>query len=165
MIIGFSTTDKIMSKIIKWATRSKASHAYIIIEVAGEPVVIHSNQHGINCDHYNKFVRGKKIISEYSLLINIDKEQLATSYAIRMLDEPYDFLSVIGFGWVLLCRALGYKVKNPFPNKSAYQCSEFALNVLRKAGLGGLDNLSRERVAPEDLINVLDNNIVANRIK
>jgi len=155
MIIGFSTTNKIMSRIIRWFTRSKASHSYVRIQVSDEPIVIHANQHGVNCDHYSKFKKSSKIVSEFELLVTPAEEKQAISHALRLLDRPYDFLSVIGFGWVLFCRMLGCKVKNPFPNRSAYQCSEFALSTMKKAGIGGLDKLPRERVAPEDLITAL----------
>jgi len=164
MIIGFSSTNKILSRIIKWATRSKASHAYVLIMVAGEPIVIHSNQHGVNCDHYNKFKKDKKIVSEYKLLLDEETEKQATANALRLLDKPYDFLSVLGFGWVLLCKALGCKAKNPFPNRSAYQCSEFALTVMRKAGIEGTDKLPKERVSPEDLIDCLEGSSQAKEI-
>lgn len=156
MIVGFSTTNKIMSRIIKWATRSKASHSYVLVTIAGEPIVIHANAHGVNCDHYNKFKKDKKIVVEYKLLIDENKEKQAIATAVRLLDQPYDFLSIVGFGWVLLWKTFGCKVKNPFPNRSAYQCSEFALTVMRKAGINGLEDLKKELVAPEYLIERLE---------
>jgi hypothetical protein len=156
MIIGFSSTDMIFSRIIKWVTRSKASHSYVLILVEGELVVIHSNQHGVNCDYYERFKRTKQIVAEYQLLISEDKEQLAAATALKLLDKPYDFLSVFGFAWVLINRFFGRKVKNPFPNRSAYQCSEFVLEVLKSAGLEGIENLDRELVSPEDLIEFLN---------
>ena len=165
IIVGFSSTKAIMSRIIMWATRSKASHSYIRFEVAGEPIVIHSNQHGVNCDHYTKFKKGKKIVKEYELDLTPEQEQIILAYVLKRLDSPYDFLSVLGFGWVLFCKALGRKVKNPFPNRAAYQCSEFVLRSLRDAGkLDGFNHLARERVAPEDLIKVLNDHKLATEI-
>jgi len=165
LIVGFSSTKKIMSRIIMWATRSKASHSYIRFDVAGEPVVIHSNQHGINCDHYDKFKKSKKIVKEFKMDLSPEQEKAILSHALKLLDTPYDFLSVVGFGWVLLCKALGCKVKNPFPNRSAYQCSEFVLRTLREAGkLDGFDHIPRERVSPEDLINILSKHELSTEI-
>jgi len=164
MIIGFSTTDKIMSRIIRWFTRSKASHSYILVSIAGEPIVIHSNQHGVNCDHYKKFKKGKKIVKEYKLLISAEEEKQATALALRLLDRPYDFLSIVGFGWVLINKMFGRKTGNPFPNRSAYQCSEFALAIARKAKLEGFDDFNRELVSPEDLIDAMEINQKAKEI-
>jgi len=155
MIIGFSTTDKLVSKILRRITRSEASHSYVLFQVAGETMVIHANQQGVNCDYYNKFCRKNKIVVEYKLLITKDAEQCALSHAIRLLDKKYDFGSIIGFGWVLLNRVFGRRVKNPFPSRSAYQCSEFALEEMRCAGLQDLDAYDRELTAPEDLIHCL----------
>jgi len=152
MIIGFSTTNKIFSRLIKWVTGSKASHSYVLVTVAGEPIVVHSTHNGVNCDHYNKFKKDKKVVAEYELLIDEETEKNATAHALRLLDKPYDILSIVGFGWVLFCKSLGFKVKNPFPNRSAYQCSEFALTIMRKANLEGSEKFAKELVSPEDLI-------------
>jgi len=165
LIVGFSSTKAIVSRIIMWATRSKASHSYIRFEVAGEPIVIHANQHGVNCDHYIKFKKGKKIVKEFKMDLTPEQEYDIVSYALKRLDSPYDFLSVIGFGWVLFCKLFGCNVKNPFPNKSAYQCSEFVLRALREAGkVRGLENIPKERVAPETLINILSKHNLATEI-
>lgn len=156
MIIGFSTTNKVFSRVIRWATGSKASHTYLLVKVAGEPIVIHSTQQGVNCDHYKKFKKSKNIVTEYKLLIPEETEKIVLSAALKLLDRPYDFPSIIGFGWVLLNKAFGRKTKNPFPNRSAYQCSEFGLEMLKTAGINGLEDFDRELVSPEDLIDFLD---------
>lgn len=155
MIIGFSTTDSIISRIIIWATRSEASHSYVLFYVAGELLVIHSGIYGVNCDYYKKFQKSNKIVSEFKLLIDPDKERHALAHAIHKLDNKYDFLSVIGFGWVLFNRVIGRRVKSPFTNQSAYHCSELALEEMRCAGLKDLDAYDRELTSPEDLIHCL----------
>jgi hypothetical protein len=157
MIIGFSTTNRIFSRLIKWATRSRASHAFVMVKVAGEPIIIHATHNGVNCDHYKVFKKSKKIVVQYKLEVPEENKLAATATALKLLDRPYDFLSIVGFGWVLFNKALGRQTKNPFRNRTAYQCSEFALEILRAAGVKGLDQFDRELVSPEDLMNFLSN--------
>lgn len=164
MIIGFSTTNGLVSKIIRWATRSEASHSYVMFYVAGKPLVIHSTQKGVNCDCYAKFVKNNKIVAEYKLLVPQEDEKQALAHAICLLDKKYDFLSIVGFAFVLLNRTFGRRVKNPFPNRSAYHCSEFALEEMRRAGLEDLDAFDRESTAPEDLIHCLSAHTQAKEI-
>ena len=156
MIIGFSSTTNILSRIIMWATHSKASHSFLIFEVADEPIIIQSSIHGVECMNYYRFLEGHKIVAKYKLSDKLE-EQEALSASIKLLNSPYDFLSVFGFGWVLFCKMFGKKVKNPFPNRNAYQCSEFVLTVLKAAGLNGkLKDLDPELTSPEDLIECLN---------
>jgi hypothetical protein len=58
----------------------------------------------------------------------------------------------------------GRKVKNPFPNKSAYFCSEFILLMLRAIGVQEAFKMDQETTSPEDLIELLDKLSIAKRI-
>ena len=154
MIIGFSTTNKALSRLIRWFTRSKASHAYLRFTVAGEELVLHSTRHGINFDHYSKFKSHNKVVKEYRILVDEATETEGLRAALRLIDQPYDFLSIAGFAWVLACRSIGLKVKAPFRNRAAYHCSEFGLTILRKLGLD-CPGAKRELTSPEDLMSCL----------
>lgn len=163
MIIGFSTTDKPLSRLIRWFTRSSASHSYVLFIVAGEPLVIHSTRHGINCDYYKRFVKKNKIVAEFKLLVDDAATKKALGSAIQLIDKPYDFLSILGFAWVLGLKAIGIKAKAPFRNRSAYHCSEFALMTLRKMKLDCAD-MKRELTSPEDLMECLRHNNQATEV-
>lgn len=157
MRIGFSTTNGIISRLIKWLTRSKASHSYIYFKMAGEAMVLHATAHGVNMDYYPKFKNKNKIIAEYKVNLVEEKEQDALSYAFKKVDQPYDYLAIVGFLWVLILKSFGKKAKNPFPNRSAYFCSEIAIEALKAADFPGADALDRELTSPEDIMEFLDN--------
>jgi hypothetical protein len=163
MIIGLSTSNKITSRLIRWLTRSKVSHAYVRFEIAGEPLVIHATQDGINCDYYNHFIRHSIVVEEYDLLVDREKEKMALAYAVKQLDHPYDFLSIAGFVWVLINKTFGRKIKNPFRNRAAYNCSEFANHVLSRAGLD-TSGLDIETTSPEDISYFLKNHNKAQQL-
>lgn len=163
MIIGFSTTNGIISTLIRWFTHSKVSHAYIVFNVAGEKLIIHSTEKGVNCDFYNRFIKNNKIVVEYEISVSEEEEKLALAEAIKLLDQPYDFMAIAGFVWVLTCRTFGVKVKAPFKNRSAYYCSELGLMLLKKLNMA-CPNMERELTSPEDLMECLDKNKKAKRI-
>lgn len=155
MIIGFSKNNGILSRLVRWATRSKVSHAYIIFDVAGESVVLHSTRRGINFDLLSDFVSYNEPVADYILMIDSDTEQRGVQSSIKLLDSPYDFLSLAGFAWVLACRAVGFEVRAPFKNRAAYHCSEFALTVLQNVDID-FPNADPELTSPESLMSLLD---------
>lgn len=163
MRIGFSTSNSVISKIIRKLTKSKVSHAYIKCQIEKYDVVLHANAHGVEFDKYDDFDRKFKIVYEYDLALTDEQERKFMEYAIRQLDRPYDFLGVAGFLWVLTNRSLGRKVKNPFRNRSSYYCSELILASLQAAGFDGADQLDKDLVTPEDLVVFLDNHPLAAR--
>ena len=164
MIIGFSTSSSLLSRIIRWATNSKVSHSYAVFDTDGGRLVIHSNISGVNTDHYIKFMKLHDIISEYAILVSEDLVKKACTCGMEKLDASYDFCALIGFGWVVLNRLMGRKIRNPFRNKSAYFCSELILMMLRAMGVQEAFKMGQETTSPEDLIQLLDKLPFAKRI-
>ena len=164
MYVGFSTTGGVLSSLIRWITRSKVSHTFIRFNVYGEDMLLHSTQHGVNLDYYSKFKKKKKIVAEYKLTLTAPNEKSAISYALKKVDSPYDYLAILGFLWVLTAKSFGKKVKNPFPNRSAYFCSELVVRALMAANFKGADQLYPEKTSPEDLVVFFDNHIKAEKI-
>lgn len=157
MIIGFSTTDKIFSKIVRTLTNSAASHSFVQFECASEPLVLHANGHGVNIMHYNRFIKKKiNIVAKYDVNISKDDEHKLLSYMLWRLGQPYDRLAIVGFLWVILNRVFGRKVRNPFRNKSAYFCSELLVGALRAANFPGSYKLGMEKTSPDDLMKFIE---------
>lgn len=156
MRVGFSSGHVLLSKIIKKLTRSKASHSYIVFTAAGQELVIQANIHGVCCQHYENFKKQTTIVAEYELTMTPEQEQRALQYALMQLLKPYDFCALIGFGWILINKMFGRKVKQPFRNKAAYYCSELIITSLQVAPFPLSHMFDREVVSPEDLIEFLD---------
>jgi hypothetical protein len=164
MKIGFSTSNSVVSKIIRKLTKSKVSHTYIKCQVERYDVVLHANQHGVEFDKYNDFDRKFEIVAEYDLKLTAEQEDAFMAYAIRQLDRSYDFLGVAGFMWVLLNRSFGRKVKNPFSNKSAYYCSELIICSLQAAQFVGSELFDKDLVTPEELLVFLNTHPLAVKV-
>jgi len=163
MRVGFSSSNAIPSKIIRWFTRSKASHSYIRFEVEGEPILIEANAHGVVCEHYESFKKHNAIVAEFELNITQEQEHAIVAYALKQLLRPYDFPGLLGFGWVLLNKMIGRKVKQPFVEKSAYFCSELVIAALQSANFPLSHFLDRHITSPEDIIEFLDSSFLAKR--
>jgi len=164
MIIGFSTSKSILSRLIRWITKSKVSHTYLRLNIKGHDMVLHSNQHGVNFDQWEDFKANFEIVAEFELNIANEQESNAWNYAIAQLDKPYDFLAITGFLWVLLNKRIKRKVSNPFPNRSAYFCSELVIESLKAADFERANELDRELTSPEDLIKFLSSHDKAERL-
>lgn len=163
MRIGFSTSNSLISKIIRKLTRSKVSHTYLRHNIEGHELVLHANQHGVEFDKYSDFYKKFTIVAEYTLEMADAQEKAFVFYAIQQVDRPYDFLSLIGFGWVLLNKAFNRKVRNPFRNKSAYFCSELMVTSLQAAQFYNTDILDRDLTSPEDLMEFLNKHPLAKK--
>ena len=140
MRIGLSSGREFVSKFIKWITRSEASHTFICFDVAGEEVVLHANQHGVNCTSHKKFTSNNDIVCEYDIKLTKANTDKALGHALRKLHSRYDYFAAFGFLWVLINKSFGRKVKNPMPNRSAYMCTELVVMALRKGNFPGSED-------------------------
>lgn len=162
MIVGFSKSKNILSRLIRWVTNSRVSHTFLRLEVKGQDMVLHSNQWGVNFDQWEDFSGHSIVVDQFNL--TMENEGSAWDYAISKLDRPYDFLAIAGFAWVLLNKRFGRKTSNPFPNRSAYFCSELVIEALKAADFPGAKDLDRELTSPEDLIGFLGEHKDAKRL-
>jgi hypothetical protein len=161
MRVGFSSGTSLFSKVIKKMTRSEASHAYIVFESYGEELVLHSNGHGVGCEHYTAFNKRSEIVVEFELLLSPAEEMRAMAFALKQLLKPYDVWAIVGFAWVLVNKSFGRKVRQPFRNRSAYFCSELVITALQAGMFPLTHSMDREMVSPEDLIDFLDGHSMA----
>lgn len=165
MNIGFSTTSSLLSTLVRKLTRSKISHTYIKFLVAGENIVLHATQHGVNTDYYNNFVKKNRIYAEFKLNVSIDAQNKMLSYAIRQTDKPYDFISLVGFLWVIINKSFGRKTKNPFSSAGAYFCSELLVQTLKAGKFPNTDNLNSDNISPEDFLEFISNHKLAEKVQ
>lgn len=156
MRIGFSTSKKTLSGAIRWFTHSKASHSYILFTAEEEQLIVEANVHGVVCEHYEKFKTHNTIVAEFELSLTTEEEHKLVAYALKQLAQPYDFLAIFGFAWVLLNKMVGRKTKQPFRNRSAYMCSELVICALQSINFPLSHFMDREVTSPEDIIEFLD---------
>lgn len=155
--VGFSTSNHFVSRIIRWATKSKVSHTWLLISNSflGVDMVMHATMGGFQMLSYDAFKKKHKVVAILDLETPVDE---GVKKAIPLLGFGYDYTGLFGAGFVILGRWLKLKWKNPFEDSSKLFCSEIVTFVLRTGGLPGAENLYAAGSNPETLLELLSAN-------
>jgi hypothetical protein len=80
----------------------------------------------------------------------------------EMVGGPYDYLGLLGQGWVLFGRVFGKLWSNPLQRDDAWYCAELVAHFLQEAG----DTIPYEpsQVSPGLLLSILENSKHAIRL-
>lgn len=159
IIIGFSRPKggfEPFAWLIELATKSPRAHAYIRFYSLEYKKWIIFQASGLKLNFVgNKLFDSKEEIQgEFNIPVSIRTKNRTIRFAIDNVGIPYGIGQVIGFGWVLLMRAFGKKVKNPFYSKSSYFCSELAAEILTEI-LDPKDKIDPSTMSPQDLYEYL----------
>ena len=147
--IGFSTTNSWISKTIRWCSRSSVSHTYVRVPMRKKGVdLIFQAGIEVSIESAKRFESENTIVKEFHFQVTEKKWQEFEQFAYDTLGAPYAYGKLIGMLWVLGCRAVGVKVKNPFGDGDhSYICVELVAKML------GLANT--EEMTPQDLLDYL----------
>jgi hypothetical protein len=133
VVVGFSTSSMIFSKIIRFVTRSKVSHCYLRIydEFLKTSIVFHVER--TVC-----IVRSQEFDAE-----NFPKEEFeiddprldaAIADALKHLGKKFNWID--WFGWMpLLSRLVKVKIKERNYNFKKMICLNLPLHILNEAGV------------------------------
>lgn len=132
--IGFSTTNSIWSKIIRWITKANMSHTYIKFydSTLGTDLILHSDYSGVEFDLAEKFHISNFVIEEYE----IDDARLdkAIKNNLWHLGKRYDYYKMFNFiFFIMFKRWFIRKVKNPIVDVKKILCVDFILYALNDA--------------------------------
>ena len=151
--VGFSTqTDNVLSKVIRWITGSRVSHAWFLIEDSffRVPMVMEATETGFRLIPYDNFkAEGNDIIVVLETVYSLDA---GVQEATRWLGERYDFAGLFGAIFVLLGRWLRRKWRNPLASAKAMFCSEAVVRVLQSAQYPGASVFDPASTTPQDLL-------------
>lgn len=140
--IGFGTTDKLHSRLIRWVTRSPWSHVWIEYEseVWGGWWVAHAGPSGVvkvpletvRAAHLKRRI--------YECRLDLSS---GLSASRMYVGSAYDYKSVLWNGFLLLLSrvfAREWLTKIVTRNRSKMSCSEFVGTILKKAGVFASEN-------------------------
>lgn len=114
-VIGFSRSNKILSKLIQWVTKSKVSHTYLRF-YNNPSIVFHAQKTSVRAVGSSTFLQENEIVREFEVEITPEKYRWFT----EQLGKSYGFLTLIGF-----ILPIFFKLKNPFNDgESSFVCSE-----------------------------------------
>lgn len=148
--IGFSRRKRWnpISALITFFTGSPATHAWLLVEVCGEPIVFEASNWSFRTIHLETMQQYDEIVRTF-----VPKYPLEAGFA-RMLHElhrPFDVLGLIGMAIVMLGRRLRRKWRNPIHGDRALFCSEMVARVCVHADYPGF-HIDPDEVTPADLM-------------
>ena len=152
--VGFSTGKGLISRIIRWFTKSTVSHAWLLyLDVDfGQDMVLEATLEGVRIMPFEVFKKHNTIIK-----IAVPSKDLKSGLlqAGGVLGGSYDFTGLFGMLWVLFGHWLKRKWKNPWNNSQAMFCSEFVARVLMWSNYPGVEYWEPSEMTPQDLYEFL----------
>lgn len=155
--IGFCTNRRsFISKVIRWFTRSRWSHTYVIRQTDPDILVLEAGKYQVQIVPITKY-ESSKYQNVFFVPEGFKSEDIALGLmaAGDKIEANYGWLQLVGnIPVIIMKRLFGMKISNP--SKGGIVCSELVLQYLR-----GLDptgpwrSLDRNTVSPEDLCEVL----------
>jgi hypothetical protein len=154
--IGFSTSKtSLISRIIRWFTRSDVSHTFIVYyDDEWKRDMIMESEGGLGGS-----VRLRPFNPDDPDIVRIvvpkhDIERGMTKMVDR-LGQVYDYGGLFGMAWVELGRWLKKKWSNPLQGSRALFCSELVAQVLIDSDYPGADQFDPASTDPQDLLRFL----------
>lgn len=155
--IAFSTQPKnLLSRVIRWFTKSKVSHCFIVFEAFGHKWILESGIKGVVILPLDKFdgeIRALVDIPELTpeALGNVMEDDLG---------RDYDFTGLAGMAINYIGRWFKAKWKNPLNASRSMFCSEFVVKALAESKFPGADQLDAADTSPQDLLDFLTEHYV-----
>lgn len=132
--VGFSTTNSIPSRLIRWFLGSEVSHTYLRFydEFLQTHLVIHADWPGVVIDHWDLFKIQNIVVEEYT--IQDPKLKPALIQNLRHLRKKYPYWALPNWAWAITFkRWVKKKVQNPTKNPSRMICVDLLLHILNMA--------------------------------
>lgn len=149
--VGFSTSKSSwISKIIRWFTRSKVSHTFLIYydQDFSRDMVMEATEGGFRIVPFDQYTKGADYLRVFMPRQSIDYGVLI---AVDWLGQHYDYAGLIGMMWVMLCRWFKRKVHNPLHSSGTMFCSTAVTMVLQAAKYINTEKFDPASTNPEDL--------------
>lgn len=149
--IGFSTTGGPLSRLIRWATSTRASHCFIRYRCGtfGDDMVLEASGHGFRVLSWKRFDRANKLVAVYRLKLDSECLRLGFAKLAHRLGDSYDTISLVGYllrSWFKLARV-------PFNSRKKLVCSEAVALYLEHCGV---DCGNAYVVTPRDLMRLAE---------
>lgn len=147
VLIGFSTTENWLSRLIRWYTKASVSHTFLMFDQDGVDMVLDVDFSGYRLIPFTEFAKDNNVIYLVTPIVDID----LGLRAVRMwLGKPYDWRTFIAFHrWF---RALK---RHPTENPTSIICTEVAITAMRISGYPGADGLDAKGTSPQALLDFL----------
>jgi hypothetical protein len=130
IIVGFSRSSLIFSRIIRWFSKGDVSHSYIKIPVPdfGESIVFHAVWlKGVQYINYGLFKEDKEIVAEYEIEIKEEEALEFEKFRVRNCGRGYSTMTLLGFLPIMLKL---WKKNKSSDGDASFVCSEMVARCL-----------------------------------
>ena len=146
--VCFSTSSGIFSRVIRWFTRSKVSHALITFrdQTLDKVFVMEANGRGFMLVPWSKWRQSHTMVARYRLTVPQGMQSFSLRELAQSLGAQYDYVSVLGFFF----RRWYRRMRNPFDDPNKLVCSEAVARFLANSGIKRFEN--HGTWTPEDIL-------------
>ena len=148
--VGFSTSNALISRVIRFFSGQRFSHAFLIYEDRdfGGQYVMEAAWDGYRLIHRDDALR------DATLVVILDpKHDLSKILEVsgRWLGSRYDYAGLVGAALVTVARWARTKIRNPMQDAKSVFCSESIVVGLQQIGYPGAERLDAASTTPTDL--------------
>jgi hypothetical protein len=152
--VGFSTPRRWnpLSALIRAMMRSKASHAWLLVEdpLFGLRLVLEAHSTGFRLVSLASFVRDNKVVAIVAPAHDLGH---GMPEAGGWLGDEFDVLGLFGIFLTMVAKWFKRKAwRNPFTSSRALFCSEAVVRVMKAAHYPGAARLGDETTTPAELL-------------
>jgi hypothetical protein len=150
--IGFSTTNKLVSRLIRWVTRGRVSHAWIAFydHSLGTRLVMQAERWGYEVRPWHRWRHENILVAEYRPQTQLDN---SVCWIARSLGTKYDWTAALLVG---LRRWLERWVKGRFQSPKKLMCSEAVIRFLQHGRITVVKNVDPETTSPARLLQLVN---------
>lgn len=152
--VGFSTTNKLISRAIRWVTRAPCSHAWVAFDdqTLGMRLVMQAEWWGYEVRPWKRWQQENKLVAEY-WPVGPDLGPALRKLAVE-LGTKYDYSSAFWTGlkgWFKRLFKASWSLR---PSRTPHQlmCSEAVTRLLLDGGYDFAPGVDPEMVSPGDLL-------------
>ena len=153
--VGFSTTRKWQSAVIRWITRAPASHAWISFwdETLRQRLVLEAETVGYRAILWDRWVRKNKLVKAFEAADDGLDMLEGVRWAATHLSDRYDYRSAAVVAFAKLFRR---RIRSPWRSAKSLMCSEAVAKALVKGGFVFDQGIDLETISPGDLMRIVE---------
>jgi hypothetical protein len=150
--VCFTAENGVISRVIRWFTRARVSHALITFyDVTLKRVfVMEANGRGFMLTPWTKWRQSNTLYARYELTLEKGVQNEALYAVGGHLGAQYDYVGIISFALRRVCS----RFANPWASSSKMFCSEAVALFLKEAGIDPFNE--PEDWTPGDLLRAIE---------
>jgi hypothetical protein len=155
LYVGFSKSKKkfpIFSWIVQLYERKPYSHIYLRLDTKNKftsDKFLHAAEGKVQNMSGTQFHKRNEIVYEYSIAVDPNLYRLIINALHEASGDDYGFMQNIGIVLADFLELFGKKIKNPW--QKGFNCSEFAMYILKKIYPENFVNYDKNLIKPSDL--------------